>query len=143
MKPVDIDVELTNGEIATVSVFNVEAMILSLLKDENLMKKENLAEGHDLHRGKSIGPNKHYGEIHTGDAWEPASKHYCGDHPQNMPIALIIFGDKSHFDLNGALSTIPILFTLSCFNESARNQVEFWRPLAYIPNLSYAKYSPG
>ena len=56
-----------------------------------------------------------------------------------MPIALIIFGDKSHFDLNGALSTILISFTLSCFNESARNRVEFWRPLAYIPNLSYAK----
>jgi hypothetical protein len=35
---------------------------------------------------------------------------------QNMPLGLeifVIFGDKSHLDLKGALSTIPIIFTFT------------------------------
>ena len=54
-----------------------------------------------------------------------------------MPLALIIFADKSHYDHHGTLSTTPIIFTLSCFNTAARNRVEFWRPMAFIPNLSF------
>jgi len=56
-----------------------------------------------------------------------------------MPIALIVFGDKSHTDLHGTLSVTPLKFTLTCFNRAARNNNDFWRPLAYIPNLSYGK----
>ena len=143
MRPEDVPVKLASGAEATVAVFNLEKMILSLLHDESLMKPENLAEGYDIFTGKSTQPETHYGEIHTGDAWEEARKHFCGDDPnsQFMPIALIIFGDKSHSDLHGVLSTTPICFTLSCFNETARNSVDFWRPMAYIPNLNYGKLS--
>ena len=139
LKPKDVDVDLKTGQMATVSVFDAEAMILSILTDEDLMKEENLPPGYDVYTGRPTQPVTHYGEIHTGEAWEPARQHYCGENPENMPIALVIFGDKSHFDLNGALATTPISFTLSCFNEKARNSAEFWRPLGYIPNLSYNK----
>jgi hypothetical protein len=50
-----------------------------------------------------------------------------------------VFGDKSHTDLHGILSLTPIIFTLSLFNRTARNKDSFWRPLAYIPNLSFGK----
>ena len=56
-----------------------------------------------------------------------------------MPVALIVFGDKSHTDLHGALSITPVLFTLNMFNRTFRNNSNAWRPLAYIPNLSYGK----
>jgi hypothetical protein len=56
-----------------------------------------------------------------------------------MPIAKIVFGDKSHTDLHGTLSLTPIIFTLTLFNRSARNNTRFWQPLGYIPNLSYGK----
>ena len=79
----------------------------------------------------------HYGEVHTRDAWETDRNHYGGDYEQSIPIALIIFGDKSHFDKHGSLSTTPICFTLSCFNQSTRNKVDFWRPIAYLPNLNH------
>ena len=141
MKPKDIDVELASGGKATVSVFDLEAMILSLLHNESLMKEENLVPDYDLHRGKSTEPNNHYGEVHTGDAWEPARSHHCGEHPQNMPIALIVFCDESHFDLHGTLKVTPLCFTLSCFNESAQNRVDFWRPLAFLPTLTHGKLS--
>ena len=55
-----------------------------------------------------------------------------------MPLGLVVFADKSHLDLHGSLSTLPIIFTLSCFNERSRNSVNFWRPMAFtfIPNLN-------
>ena len=56
-----------------------------------------------------------------------------------MPISLIIFGDKTHTDLYGSLSLTPIIFTLTLFNSKAHNRPAFWRPLAYIPNLSHGK----
>ena len=87
------------------------------------MHPYNIAYGYDLLTGKSIGPNDCYREIHTGDAWEPARTYFYGDHTSNnnMPVALIIFGDESHLDLKCSLKTVPIMFTLSCFNPKARN----------------------
>ena len=141
LKPKDILVNLNGGRQASVAVFNLEAMILSLVLDDRFMHPDNIADGYDLFTGKVNGPDNHYGEIHTGDAWIPARNHFCGEHPNNMPLALVIFGDKSHLDLHGSLSTLPLTFTLSCFNEHSRNKSEFWRPLSFIPNLSYGSSS--
>jgi hypothetical protein len=60
---------------------------------------------------------------------------------KTCPWVLKIFGDKSHLDLKGALSTIPIIFTFTCFNQNARNKVENWRPLSFLPNLSHGVLS--
>ena len=57
----------------------------------------------------------------------------------DMPVALIVFADKTHTDLHGALSLTPIIFTLTLYNRVSRNNPKFWRPLGYIPNLSYGK----
>ncbi len=92
-------VPLAIGGNAITAVFNLEAQILSLLLDDSLMHPDNIADQYDIFTGIATGPNLHYGEIHTGDAWEPARKHFCGDdYPNNMPIVLIVFGDESHFD---------------------------------------------
>jgi hypothetical protein len=134
----DVTVPLALGGSAITAVFDLEAQILSLLLDDSLMQPENFADQYDIFTGKATGPNLHYGEIHTGDSWEPARKHFCGDdYPNNMPIGLIVFGDESHFDSKGTLKTMPLMFTLSLFNQRARNDVRFWRPMAYIPNLGY------
>ena len=53
----------------------------------------------------------------------------------DMPIGLILNGDKSHYDTHGGLCMTPLSFTLSIFNLAARNNRKFWRPLAYLPNL--------
>jgi hypothetical protein len=58
-----------------------------------------------------------------------------------MPIALVIFADKSHLDLQGSLSTLPIIFTLSCFIQESRNKDKFWQPLVFLPNLTYGALS--
>ena len=80
-----------------------------------------------------------YVEIHTGKAWDTALSLYCGDDDEFMPLALVVFGDKSHTDLHGALALTPLIFTLSFFNHTARNGVSDWRPMTSAPNLSYGK----
>ncbi len=56
-----------------------------------------------------------------------------------MPVGLIVFGDKFHTDLHGALSLTPIIFTLTLINHAAQNDSKFWRPIGYIPNLGYRR----
>jgi hypothetical protein len=141
LRPVDRQVKLHDGTIVTVPVFNARAMIMDLLTDPELMAKENFAEGYDIFTGDADDThpsNQNYGEIHTGDEWIPARNRYCRS-PNDMPIAIIIFGDKSHTDLHGSLALTPIIFTLSLFNEKCRNDPKFWRVLGYVPNLSHGK----
>ena len=47
LRPKDVTVKLTCDRTATVVVFDIEAMIMSLLQDEHLMKPENLAPDYD------------------------------------------------------------------------------------------------
>ena len=109
------------------------------------MRKENFAEGYDIFTGDidiNNPANDLYGEIHTGDKWLPARNKYCRSHDtltKPMPVALVIFGDKSHNDLHRALSLTLIIFTLSFFNQKCRNNPKFWRVLGYVPNLGYGK----
>ena len=56
-----------------------------------------------------------------------------------MPVSIVIFGDKSHTDLHGALSLTPIIFTLTLFNQKSCNDPKFWRVLGYLPNLGHGK----
>ena len=138
LKHKDVSVPLELGGYAVTPVFDLEAQIMSLLLDDSLMHPDNFAEGYDIFTGKPTGPCLHYGEIHTGDAWEPARKYFCGDnYPDNFPVALVVFADESHFDQKGTLKTMPMMFTLSLFNQRARNDVRFWRIMGYIPNLGY------
>jgi hypothetical protein len=92
----------------TVPVFDTKEMIISLLTDPLLMTDSNLAKGYNLLTGEvdmNNPCNSKYGKVHTGDAWLPTRNRYCtGTKQQTMPVALIVFGDKSHTDLHGTLS---------------------------------------
>ncbi len=139
LKPKDVVVDLTFCRQATVSIFDLETMIMSLWTDPTLMQPKNIAKGYDIFTGKSVGCQEdHYCKIHTGDAWEPAHQRFYSDKDSmNKSIALVTFCDKSHLDLHGNLLTLPIIFTLPCFNHESRNKEEFLHPLAFLLNLSY------
>ena len=79
-------------------------MIISLLSDPSVMNEKNFAEGYNVLTGEvdNHPANNKYGEVHTGDAWLPARDRYC-QNKTDMPVGLIVFGDKSHTDLHGAL----------------------------------------
>ena len=141
LRPMNGTVRLHNGSLVTVPIFDAKHMITSLLTDQSLMKESNFAKGYNVLTGDVVNnhpENSKYGEIHTGDAWYPARVAYC-ENAMDMPVALVLFVDKTHTDLHGALSLTPIIFTLTLFNRASRNNPKFWRPLGYIPNLSYGK----
>jgi hypothetical protein len=130
--------------MVTVPVFDTKEMIISILTDKTLMTDKNFAGGYnvlsgDVNLNKTC--NEKYREAHTGDAWIPARNRYCQNDQgiKTMPVTLIVFGNKSHTDLHDALALTPVIFTLTLFNQSACNNINFWRPIAYIPNLSYGK----
>ncbi len=136
LRPTNLDVVLTDGAEVAVSVFDAKSMILDLLTNPETMNERNIAVGYDVFTGnidETALENKCFGEVHTGDQWLPARDRYCTNEDQmdnEMPVALIIFGDKSHTDLHGSLSLTPIIFTLTLFNRPARNNTNIWRPLA-------------
>jgi hypothetical protein len=115
-------------------------MKISLLSDPSVMNEKNFAEGYNVLTGKFYNhpANNKYGEVHTGDAWLPARDRYC-QNKTDMTVGLIVFGDKSHTDLHGALSLTPIIFTLTLFNHAAQNDSKFWRLIGYVPNLGYGR----
>jgi hypothetical protein len=132
---------LHNDSLVTVPVFDDKHMTQSLLTNPSLMKESNFAEGYNVLTSevlKGHPENKNYSEVHTDDAWKPAMKRYY-QNMTDMPVALIVFADKTHTDLHGALSLTPIIFTLTLYNRASRNNRKFWRPLGYIPNLSLGK----
>jgi hypothetical protein len=120
MKPNHCNVRLHDNTCVTVPVFDTKTMIKSLLTDKSIMKSSNFAEGYNVLTGdvdNNMPCNQKYGEVHTGDGWLPAkARYYNVTEGDIMPVALIVFGDKSHSDLHGALSLTPIIFTLTLFN---------------------------
>jgi hypothetical protein len=139
-RPINGTVRLHDNSLVTGPVFDTIHMIISLLSDPSVMNKKNFAEGYNVLTGKvdNHPDNTKYGEVHTGDAWLPARDRYY-QNETDMSVGLIVFGDKSHTDLHGALSLTPITFTLTLFNRTARNDSKFWRPIGYIPNLGYGR----
>ena len=135
LRPEYVSVKLLDGTVGTVSVFDLEEQIVSLLTDPNLMQKKNLAPGLDIFTGLETTCSDEYGEIHTGKAWARAVAHHIAKGSGDMPVGLIIYGNKSHFDTHGSLCVTPLSFTLSIFSREARNTKKFWRPMAYLPNL--------
>ena len=104
------------------------------------MKESNYAENYDIWTGKSTAKeHTHYGGIHTGKAFEPARRLYCGNDEKNFPCPLILFYDKTHLDLHGSLACSPVIAWIGIFNEAASNNVKFSRVFGYVPNLSYGK----
>jgi hypothetical protein len=147
LRPKNCNVQLQDKSFATVPVFDAKSLILDLLSNPTAMQQSNFADGYNVLTGAvdaNHPANTKYDEVHTGNAWIPARDRYCppnvtDDNIINMPVGLIVFGDKSHTDLHGALSLTPMTFTLTLFNRTFRNNSNAWRPLAYLPNLSYGK----
>ena len=75
-------------------VFDMKAMILSILHDTSLMHDVNLAEGLDIFTGAvddHCEHNKLFGEIHTRNAWKPAVERFCGNEGKYIPFGVVFW----------------------------------------------------
>lgn len=138
LKPIQHNITLSDSSVVTVPVFDVKAVILSMLHDPPQMHASNFASGYDIFTGQCTNEeDNHLHEVHTGALWNIARDHYCRDNENAFPLALLCFYDKTHTDLHGALACAPFITTFSFFNEVARGRDDFYVVLGYIPNLSY------
>jgi hypothetical protein len=65
LKPKDVVVDLTFSGQATVSIFDLEMMIMSLMTDPTCMHPKNIPHGYNIFTGKSVGCQGYrYGKIH-------------------------------------------------------------------------------
>ena len=147
LRPTYGSINLHNGSLATVPVYDMKTMILSILHDDTLMRNNNFLPDLNILFTGDVNDgcleNNHFGEIHTGGAWLPAKNCICGSVGKYMPFGIIIFGDKSNTDQHGSLSVTPVTFTATFVNRRVRNNPDFWRPMAYLPNLVHGKGSGG
>lgn len=138
LRPILHNVSLSDDSVVSVPVFDVKAVILSMLQDPRRMQTKNFSSGYDIFTGNCMNNTNHLlDEIHTGALWNIARDHYCHGTDNAFPLALVCFYDKTHTDLHGALSCAPFITTFSFFNEEARGRDDFYGVLGYIPNLSY------
>lgn len=145
-KPTYGSVQLQNGGLATVPVFDMKTMIL-LLHDKTLMQNHNFAPGLDIiftgNLNDDCYENNTFGEIHTGDAWNQAVHRFGGEGNKYMPLGLFVLGNNSHMDQHGTLLCSPVTFTATFFNSAVRNNPDCWRPMGYIPNLAHSGVGGG
>ncbi len=117
MKPVMHRITISDGSVVTVPVFDVKAVLLSILHDPQRMTYENFAMNYDVFLGKPTQAVTHYNEIHTGNLWSTACDYYCSNDSDAFPLGLVCFYDKIHTDVFGALSCAPFIATFLFFNK--------------------------
>jgi hypothetical protein len=139
LKPILHTIPLIDGTVATMTVFNVKALLIAFLNNPFKMCEENFASNYNIFTGKAKIPRSSVDEIHTGSLWEPARQKYCGDDPDVFPMALVCFYDKTNTDVFGSLSCAPFICTPTFLNSDYRNDDFNFMVLGYVPNLGYGK----
>jgi len=139
LKPRLHSVSLSGGTVATMTVFDVKALLIAFLNNSYKMRKKNFSSNYDVFTGKTKNPQSRIDEIHTGSLWEPAGQKYCGDDLDAFPMALVCFYDKTTTNVFGSLSCAPFICTPTFLNHDCRNDDSNYMVLGYIPNLGYGK----
>lgn len=148
------DVPLEDGRTATVPVIDFGPQVRDLLDspfvqahiangiDRDTFRLTTTAQDHEYNENAVIG------EKHTGFLYQRGIDLHCPSAPDVdptlvRPLVIILHIDKSHADLFGNLSVIPIQYSLGMVDIDGQYNVKAWRVLAYIPNLSTGKGSDG
>jgi hypothetical protein len=66
LKPILHTVPLSDGTVATMTIFDLKALLIAFLNNPLKMRKENFASHYDKLSGKAKIPTSTIDEIHTG-----------------------------------------------------------------------------
>ena len=123
----------------TVTTFDFQQQVLSLLRDKDLMSPTNLV----LDTEPGTIPqfeNDTISEINHSDWYHCAYNHFLeqyGPNPNRVICGIILAIDKTHIDTRGKLCLESVNFSLSIFKtETRRNNPQAWRSLGFINDLS-------
>ena len=129
-----------DGTSIGVVVFDTMEVLMTMFEDERIVSPANIAKGYNFWDGTAVESNV-YGEIHTGDLWNPTREAYIGNDPDKLPVPLIGFYDKTHTDDKGILATSPFLITFAFLNLATRKRSYASFPLGLVPNLNHGRGS--
>jgi hypothetical protein len=139
LKPTLHSVPLTDGSVATVPIFDVNALLIAFLNDPLRMRQEKFASNNNIFTGKAKSPTSTLYKMHTESLWEQARQKYCGDDLDEFSLALVCFHDKTNTDVFGSLSCAPFICTPSFLNKDCHNDDSNYMVLGCIPHLGYGK----
>ena len=95
LKPRLHSVPLSGGTVATMTVFDVKALLIAFLNNPYKMREENFAYNYDIFTGKTKTPQSRIDEIHTGSLWEPARQNIVGMTRMRSPWHWCVFAHRS------------------------------------------------
>ena len=129
----------------SVTSFDFQQQVLSILRDKELMSPSNLVLDSDPGMTPVFNQDT-ISEINHSDWYQCAYKHFIklnGPNPNRVIAGVILAIDKTHTDAKGKLCLESVNFTLSIFNtETRRNNPRAWRSLGFINDLA-TKYGSG
>ena len=121
---------LPSNNMISVTTFDFEAQLFSLLTDEMLMRPENLIYGNDTFGRASDHLTSHvYDDVETSKWFLATQKKLC-THPKDILCPIILYIDKTYVKSKPAE---PISFTLGLFKRNIRNTPMAWRNIGMIP----------
>jgi hypothetical protein len=128
---------MEGGGIGTITHFDFEAMVHSLLSDPRIAASL-LINWKNPNEGVSHGSST-IGDIHTGKWFRNTQKRMCTEQ-NDLLCPIILACDRAHCDEGGKsrLSLEPMLFTLAIIPQELRVHEWAWRPLGYLNNLHLA-----
>lgn len=130
--PVRVQKDLPSGNLCTLTKFNIEAQLFSLLSDTELMSPANLLFGEDPF--SDIDESDFLGDIDTSK-WHRLTKVKICVGGKDVLCPIIGFIDETFIDTKGNLTLEPVSFTLGIFNRACRMTPQAWRHLGFIPKM--------
>ena len=138
MKPTVHKLHMSDTEYISISVFDFQQQLLSILRDKELMHQSNLVVDAMVKISNGYKSPK-ITDIQDGEWYSCALNHYkelYGDDPHRLVCGIILTVDKTHTDWKGKLCLEPVQFTLSIFNKEVRKRnSKCWRCLGYINDM--------
>ena len=130
LRPEKVKVTLNNNEQISVTQFDFEAMIITLLNDHTLMHYKNLLlDCNDPH--KLPPENIPLGDLNTGNWHRETHSEICKEKNEVL-LPIILFIDAGR--VTGRTSVEPVTFTLGIFKREVRYLDKAWRNFGYIEN---------
>ena len=134
--PTQTNLICPSGRHVSVTSFDVDALILDMLTDKDLMHPSNLIfEDGTVDNPFLVKDTDCYSDFNSSEFYLQTMKQKGVNQENHILVPIQIYMDETTLDAYSKLSLHPLVMTLLIFNRSTRSLSMSWRTLAYIPNF--------
>ena len=122
IRPTQTNIICPSGRHVTITSFDIDALILDILTDNDLIQFKNLLfEDGDINNPFTIKENHTYNDFHTSEFYLETMKKKNINQETDLLVPIQLYMDETVLDSYGKLSFHPLVMTLMIFNRSTRN----------------------